>query len=120
MKKTIFTLVILLYFFSAAHVLADNQGDQDASTVPLTPLQQTILNYKTAGYDMVVGPVQYMGRSDNYLRLYNRKAVAYESLNVVDETGADAYVRRNDFVYLFLKDNHAVLVRTTREVANNV
>ena len=117
MKKIIYTIFIVAFLLAPAGLLAI---DSQSSPKQFRPIDITILKYKTDGYKVVVGPIQYLGKSDSQINLYGHKSVSFKRLDVVDETGAAWFVKKLDFVYILLKDSHVVLIRIKRKGVNNV
>ena len=107
MKRLIFTVLFLLCLLIPASVTAE-QGPQDQEE--MSRMQMTLREYRQDGYEML-GPMQYLGRSTDKIKLYKHDPVSYRILDTVDETGEMCSLKKHDFVYVLSKHGHVVLIR---------
>lgn len=115
MKRLSLISVLLFCLVLPAGLLAlENSRDEEE----LSELQITLNEYREEGYNWL-GPVQYLGKTSEKIRLYRNKPVSYRILDTIDESGDISTIKKYDFVHVLSKQGHVVLIRLDREGENN-
>lgn len=91
------------------------QDQQEPSQVQLT-----LEKYQKDGYEVRVGPIQYLGKQGKHIELYNHQPVSYGVIYMVDEAGNACTLKKYDFVYVLQKDASVVLIRLERGERDDV
>lgn len=76
-----------------------------------TPFEDTVQSFLNNDYEMLMGPVQYLGKTDSSILLYRLPAVTYDRVDVINQFGEAWFLRKNDFIYILSKRGHLVLIR---------
>ena len=85
----------------------------------LTPLAITLNAYEKKGFQ-VIGPVQYLGRTQKQVIFYRHPPVAFTRLETITPDGKSIVLKKYDFVYLLSERQNIVLVRIEKKEADNV
>ncbi|MCA1785268.1 MAG: hypothetical protein LC657_04705 [Desulfobacteraceae bacterium] len=80
-----------------------------------TPLEDTLNDYLEQGYEVLLGPVQYLGKTDTSISLYRHPPIAYTKIDAINQFGEAWFVRDKDFVYVLSRKGHVVLIRMHEE-----
>lgn len=105
MKRIVWSLLICLFFSAPimAEELLDNNEEMSAT-------QKILSNYREQGYD-ILGPIKYLGKTNNKIKLYRYPPLSYQHLDMKNVHGERSYVEKNSYVYALSKDGHVVLIR---------
>lgn len=135
MKRLLLTVLLTLtgLMLSPGLLPAADQNQMPAEIEPIekpsevlpeqpeakSPLAQTLEKYKNEGYEVRIGPVQYLGKTSRKIKFYRHKPISYSILHMVDEQGGYHLLKTYDFVYVLSKDARVVLIRLEREEEEN-
>ena len=80
-------------------------------------LENTIERYHQDGYT-ILGPVQYLGKTNKQINLYRQPSVPYTKLQVRNLMGVITVLKAQNYVYVFTKNRSVVLLRLEKEFEN--
>lgn len=109
MKHATLAVLILLLCLALpglSTALASEPVEQE-----LPPLTRTIQQHVNEGYKVLLGPIQYLGKTESVISLYRHSPVAYSHLTVINQFGEPWFVREEDFVYILARNGRLVLIR---------
>jgi hypothetical protein len=89
-----------------------NPGENDSER-----LKGVIESYHKEGY-IILGPVQYLGKTNKQIYLYRQQPVPYTRLRVRNLMGVITALKAQNYVYVFTKDSSVVLLRLEKEFEN--
>ena len=114
MTKTFFILITVasLVWTGVLFARPSNPGKNDAER-----LQSVIEPYHNEGYT-ILGPVQYLGKTNKQINLYRQPPVRYTRLQVRNLMGAITTLKAQNYVYVFTKNRSVVLLRLKKEFEN--
>lgn len=113
--KNILIIICLIFCFSS-NGFCEKQMVEPESETPLTLLLTKLENQ---GYKVIVGPVQYLGKSKNQVLFYRQKPVNYRTLRTIDVNENFKIIKKYDFVYVLLNQGNLVLIYSEREKRND-
>lgn len=108
--------LILICLIVVPGVQADSREKSGKKSDPLTI---TLLEYEKQGYQ-IIGPVQYLGKTNKKLLVFRHTPVTYTRLKTIAPDGKAIVLKKDDFVYLLSKRKNIVLVRIKKKEADNV
>lgn len=114
MTKTFFILItaVSLVWTGVLFARPSNPGENDAER-----LQNVIEQYHNEGYT-ILGPVQYLGKTNKQINLYRQPPIPYTRLQVRNLMGEITTIRKHSYVYIFTKKSSVVLIRLKKEFEN--
>ena len=108
--------LLLIGLLMPANLLSQEAGREIDE---ISPMELTLKEYRDRGYK-ILGPFQYLGRSDGRIKLFRHGLVPYGIMDMIDEAGENIRLDQYEFVYVLSKDGHIVLLRVAKEVRDNV
>lgn len=118
-RKRLARIIFLLLLLCCMPLPAALASGQELVENENSPLQEMLDEYRDEGYK-ILGPVQYLGRDTDNIKLFRHGPVSYRIMDMMDENGNRCYLERRDFVYVLSKDGHVVLIRLDRGDRDNV
>ena len=114
MTKIFFTLITAACLVWTGVLFAgpSNPGKEDSER-----LQSAIERYHKKGYT-ILGPVQYLGKTNKQINLYRQPPVPYTRLKVRNLMGIITTLKAQNYVYVFTKNSNVVLIRLEKEFEN--
>lgn len=114
MPKIFFTLITVTCLVWTGVLFA---GTSDPGKDDSERLQNAIEGYHKKGYT-ILGPVQYLGKTNKQINLYRQPPVAYTRLWVENLQGETTTLKAQNYVYVFTKNGSVVLIRLKKEFEN--
>jgi len=82
-------------------------------------LQNMLGEYRAEGFK-VVGPVQYLGKDHDSIKLYGHRPVSYRFLDVLDKNGKASDIKELDYAFVLSRGRYVVLIRIERGGHDNI
>lgn len=116
MNKLFLTIIIAASLILPAEVLA---GSSDILEETPDPITITLARYKAEGYS-VIGPVQYLGKTETEIFFYRRSSISYKKLQMLKPDDVATTVKRKQFVYALSKNGKVVLIQIDKKERKDV
>lgn len=114
MTKFFFTLITTVCLIWAGVLFA---GPSKPVETDAERLQNAISGYHEKGYT-ILGPVQYLGKTNKQIHLYRQPPVPYTRLRVRNLLGLITTLKAQNYVYVFTRNSSVVLIRLEKEFEN--